>query len=59
MNTWLLLLNGRTFIPVKTWKDEARTLPAEKDALYQEYYRLNEEVREVETIRRTAENIMA
>jgi hypothetical protein len=48
-------MNGNSTLPIKAWKSEAERLTAEKDTLYQEFYRLKEEVREVEIIRRNVE----
>jgi hypothetical protein len=51
-------LNGRTEIPFKKWRAELETLTAEKYALCDEYYRLDDELKSVETLRRGAENIL-
>jgi hypothetical protein len=51
-------LNGRTEIPIKKWRAELETLTAEKYALCDEYYRLDDELKSVEALRRGAENIM-
>jgi len=51
-------MNGKTSLPIKAWKSEAARLTIEKDNLHGEFYRLKEEVKEVETIRRNVE-IMA
>jgi peptidoglycan hydrolase CwlO-like protein len=51
------VLNGRTSIPIKDWKAEREKLTAEKQNLRREYERLKNEVREVEIIRKTAEQI--
>jgi len=48
-------MNGNTTLPIKAWKAETEKLTAKKDELYQEFYRLKEEVREVEIIRRNVE----
>ena len=50
-------MNGKTTLPIKAWKSEAARLTAEKDKLYGEFYRLKEEVKEVETIRRNVESM--
>jgi hypothetical protein len=50
-------LNGRTEIPLKKWKAERGRLTAEKFVLTREYVALKEEVRDVETIRKYAEEV--
>jgi hypothetical protein len=50
-------LNGRTEIPLKKWKAERGRLTAEKSVLLREYMALKEEVRDVETIRKYAEEV--
>jgi len=52
------VMNGRTTIPIKAWLAERDKLSAEKFTLSDKYYRLKEEVRAVEVLRRGAENIM-
>ena len=51
-------MNGRTAIPMKAWKVEAATLTVEKDNLYWDYFRLKDEVKGVEVIRRNVEQIV-
>ncbi len=51
------VLNGRDKIPLHTWKAETAQLTDEKDNLYQQYYALKEEVKEVEVIRRNVESV--
>ena len=51
-------MNGRTDLPIKEWKAEHAMLTAEKYALCEEYYRLDDELRSVEALRRGAESIM-
>jgi predicted nuclease with TOPRIM domain len=50
-------LNGHN-MPLKSWKEEQTKLTAEKAQLLQRYYKLKEEVKEVETIKRSVENIL-
>jgi len=51
-------MNGRTKIPIKDWKAEHEKLTAERFKLCESYYRLNDEVRNVEILRKVAEEIM-
>jgi len=51
-------LNGRKEIPNKAWKAERVRLNAEKATLYQDYYRLKDEVKNAETIKRNVNEIM-
>ena len=51
-------LNGRDKIPEKEWRTQHKTLLAERSPLVEEYYKLKDDVRNVETIRRGAEKIM-
>ena len=52
------VLNGRTFIPLKEWQAEQKKLTAEKFTLCEKYYRLQDEVRSVEVLRKSAESLM-
>ena len=52
-------LNGRTAIPEREWRAEHAALTAERYALCEEYYKLRDDVKSVETLRRGAENIMS
>jgi len=52
------VLNGRTAIPTAAWKKEYAQCAAEKQALYAEYTRLKEEVKDAEVIRRCVENVL-
>ena len=52
------VMNGRTNLPIKKWKAEAAQLAAEKNRLYQDFYKLRDEVREVEIIKRNMEHVM-
>jgi len=51
-------MNGRTNLPIKKWKAEAAQLTAEKNRLYQDFYKLRDEVREVEIIKRNVEQVI-
>ena len=51
-------LNGRTAIPEKTWRTELADLTSERYLLCEEYYKLKDDVKSVEYLRRGAENIM-
>ena len=51
-------LNGRKEIPVKAWQAEQATLTAERFSLCEDYYRLKDETRSVEVLRKGAVNIM-
>jgi hypothetical protein len=50
-------LNGRTEIPLKKWRAERDRLTAEKSVLTCEYVALKEEVRDMEAIRKYAEEV--
>jgi len=52
------VMNGRTGLPIKTWTEEQSKLIADKFTLCEEYYRLKGDVRNVEVLRKGAENIM-
>ena len=44
--------------PITKWKAEFKTLSADKDLIYREYYSLKDEVKEVEKVRRQVEGIL-
>ena len=52
------VMNGRKEIPVKAWQAEQAALTAERFLLCEDYYRLKDETRSVESLRKGAENIM-
>ena len=52
------IMNGRTGLPVKAWKDERTALAAGKAELNQEYARIKAEVQQVEIIQRNVDNIL-
>jgi hypothetical protein len=51
-------LNGRTVIPEKDWREEHKRLLAERYDHVEAYYKLREDVRSVEVLRRGAESLM-
>jgi hypothetical protein len=51
-------MNGKSPIPVKEWRKELLDKTAEKHALYDEFYKLRDDVKNVEVLRRSAERIM-
>ena len=52
-------MNGRTDPPpIKDWRKEYEKLTAAKYALCERYYALQDEVRNIEQLRKCAENIM-
>jgi hypothetical protein len=51
-------LNERTTIPEKKWRSELAELTAERYSLCEEYYKLKDDVKSVEVLRRSAESIM-
>jgi len=52
------VLNGRKSPPIKEWWTEKKKLSAEKFSLCENYYRLQDEVRSVEVLRKSAEGLM-
>jgi hypothetical protein len=50
-------LDPKKLPPITKWKTERKKLIAEKSSLYQEYYRLKEEVKNAEAIKRTVEQL--
>ena len=52
------VMKGRTELPVKAWQSEQATLTGERFSLCEDYYRLKDETRSVELLRKGAENIM-
>jgi ATP-dependent exoDNAse (exonuclease V) alpha subunit len=52
------VLNGRKDAPVKDWRKEALDKTAEQHTLYDEFYKLRGDVKNVEVLRRSAERIM-
>jgi hypothetical protein len=51
-------LNGYGKIPEKEWRNEQKRLLAERYTLVDEYYKLNDDVKNVEALRRGAEKLM-
>lgn len=52
------VMNGKMPIAVHAWKAEQMKLTAEKNALFDEYYMLKDDIRNVEVLRKGAENIL-
>jgi len=52
------VMNGRTALPIKAWTEEQTRLTADKYALFEDYYKFKEDVRNVEVLRRGTENII-
>ena len=52
------MMNGKTTIPTKTWKEEYTKLTAERKTLNQRYLALKEEVKEAEKIRKSVYSIL-
>ena len=52
------VMNGKTTIPTKAWKDEYATLTAERQMLNQRYLVLKGEVKEAEQIRKSVYSIL-
>ena len=53
------VMNGKSPIPLKEWRNELLDKTAEKNALYDEFYKLRGDVRNVEILRQSAERIMS
>jgi hypothetical protein len=51
-------MNGKMPVPVHAWQVEQTKLTAEKYALFDEYYQLKDDIRNVEVLRKGAENIL-
>jgi hypothetical protein len=51
-------LNGRTVIPEKAWRDERKALLAERLPLVEKYYGLKDDVKIIESLRHSAEDLM-
>lgn len=52
------MMNGKTAIPTKAWKEEYAKLTAERNALNQRYLALKGEVKEAEQIRKSVYSIL-
>jgi hypothetical protein len=52
------VLNGRTKVPVKAWRAEMKTLGADRIVLGEKFYGLNDEIKVVENLRRSAEKLV-
>ena len=53
------VMNGKSPIPVKEWRKELLEKTTEKHALYDEFYKLRGDVRNVEILRQSTERIMS
>ena len=51
-------LNGYGKIPEKSWRTELEKLTAERYTLCEQYYKLKDEVKYVEQLRRSTESLM-
>ena len=52
------VMNGRTSLPIKKWKDEAAQLTKDKDILYIKMYSLRDDIKNVESIQRSLEKVL-
>ena len=52
-------MNGRVKLPIKEWKTEQSALTAERFLLCEDYYRLKDEVRNVEVLRKGVDDILS
>ena len=52
------VMNGKTALPIKAWKEEQAKLTAERKTLNQKYLALKEEVKEAEQIRKSVYSIL-
>ena len=52
------VMNGKTTIPTRTWKEEYTKLTAERKTLNQRYLALKKEVKEAEKIRKSVYSIL-
>ena len=52
------VMNGKTTIPTKAWKDEYTKLTAERKTLNQRYLALKEEVKEAAKIRKSVYSVL-
>ena len=52
------VMNEKTTIPIKAWKEEYTKLTAERKTLNQRYLALKEEVKEAEKIRKSVYSIL-
>jgi len=51
------VISDHTTLPIRAWKAERAKLSVEKNGLYQQHYKLKDEVKEIETIKRSIEQI--
>ena len=52
------VMNGRKDIPVKSWRAEQSKLTDDRFSLCEDYYRLKDEIRNVEMLRKGVDNLM-
>ena len=52
------VLNGRTEVPINKWKKEQETLIGKRFDLCEAYYKLKDDVKDAEVLRRSAERLM-
>jgi len=52
------VLNGRTKVPIKAWRDEKNALTAERIVLGEKFYGLKDEIKVVVNLRRSAEKLI-
>gem|GEM_PF-3485738 len=52
------VMNGREKLPTKEWQAEQKKLLAERYGLCENYYTLKDEIKNVETLRRSVETLM-
>jgi len=52
------MMNSREKLPTKEWQDEQKTLLAKRYGLCENYYIIKDEIKSVETLRRSVENLM-
>ena len=52
------VMNGKSPIPVKEWESEKKMLTADRIALGEKYYDLKDEIKTVESLRRSAEGLI-
>jgi len=52
------VMNGKTTLPTKAWRAERVKLTAERKTLDMEYYKLKEEIKEAEQIRKSVYSIV-
>jgi len=51
-------MNGKKTVPINSWKDELTRLTAEKFSLCEDFYKLKDETRYMELLRKSTENLI-